>query len=350
MAFRSERAAIMRKLVKLENQGCDIEIILTNGDGDIISGLVSAGIRVTPFLWRAAGALPQVRIHNKFWLVDAKSTTTGTRTKIAYVGSSNWRGDQQYSDDMLLRVVDDGVYDAYSSYWRLIKERAFTDVQLSTADAVKPSSALTVTPAPTTAGWHRDDVTLRIAASDGHGPGLSSGLARLHVDASGAQHSSATVLPPDPRLPAVAELVLSAEGTTTVTYRAVDNVGNAEAPRIAEIRIDKTAPSIALAGRLSGDCELWPPNGRMLPVGTMSATDALSGLDTFDVTATSAGTSDGTQVVMNDATASVTLRAVKASHGSSRTYTLSGVAQDRAGNVAERAVECVVPHSQGSAG
>ena len=350
MAFRSERAAIMRKLVKLENQGCDIEIILTNGDGDIISGLVSAGIRVTPFLWRSAGTLPQVRIHNKFWLVDAKSTTTGTRTKIAYVGSSNWRGDQQYSDDMLLRVVDDGVYDAYSSYWRLIKERAFTDVQLSTVDAVEPRSALTVTPAPTSAGWNRDDVTLRIAASDGHGPGLSSGLARLHVDVSGAQHSSATVLPPDPRLPAVAELVLSAEGTTTVTYRAVDNVGNAETPRIAKIHIDKTAPSIALAGRLSGDCELWPPNGRMLPVGTMSATDALSGLDTFDVTATSAGTSDGTQVVMNDATASVTLRAVKASHGSSRTYTLSGVAQDFAGNVAESAVECVVPHSQGSAG
>ena len=116
------------------------------------------------------------------------------------------------------------------------------------------------------------------------------------------------------------------------------------------IRIDKTPPSIALAGRLAGDCELWPPNGRMLPVGTISATDALSGLETFDVKATSEGTSDGTQVVMDDATAFVTLRAVKAPQGSSRTYTVSGAAQDRAGNVADSTVECVVPHSQGNAG
>jgi hypothetical protein len=350
MAFRSERAAIMRKLVKLENQGCDIEVVLTNGDGDVISGLVSGGIEVIPFLWRAVGTLPQVRIHNKFWLVDAKSTTTGRRTKIAYVGSSNWRGDQQYSDDMLLRVVEDGVYDAYSAYWRLIKERAFTDVPLTTTDAVKPSSALTASPAPTTAGWHRDDVTLRIAASDGHGPGLSSGLARVHIELSGAQNSSAAVVPPDPRLPAVAEILVSAEGTTTVTYSAVDNAGNPEVARTAVIRIDKTPPSIAVSGRLAGDCELWPPNGRMRSVGTISATDALSGLDTLVVEATSEGTSDGTQVVMNSATAFVTLRAAKAPHGSSRTYTVSGVAQDRAGNVAASTVECVVPHSQGNAG
>jgi len=43
---------------------------------------------------------------------------------------------------------------------------------------------------------------------------------------------------------------------------------------------------------------------------------------------------------MNHATASVALRAVKASHGWSRTYALSGVLHDRAGNVAESTVEC----------
>ena len=75
MAFRSERAVIMRKLVQLEAQGCDIEVILTNADGDIISGLVSGGIPVHPSSSaHAAGTLPQVIVHNKFWLVDAKST------------------------------------------------------------------------------------------------------------------------------------------------------------------------------------------------------------------------------------------------------------------------------------
>ena len=110
MAFRSERAVIMRKLVDLHGEGCEVDVIATNLDGDILAGLVSAGIRVRPFFLRARTGLPQVIVHSKFWLVDARSTRTGARTRLTYAGSSNWRPDQQRSDDLLLRIADDGVY------------------------------------------------------------------------------------------------------------------------------------------------------------------------------------------------------------------------------------------------
>ena len=53
MAFRSERAVIMRKLVELHRAGCEIDVIATNLDGDIVAGLASEGIRVRPFFLRA---------------------------------------------------------------------------------------------------------------------------------------------------------------------------------------------------------------------------------------------------------------------------------------------------------
>ena len=178
MAFRTERAVIMRKLVELKRQGCDIEVIVSNTDGDILSGLVSARIPVHPFFLRAiTDVRPQVIVHSKFWLVDAKSTVTGARTKLAYVGSSNWRADQQYSDDMLLRIADDGVHARYSEYWELIRSRAASDQTRPATDVIKPFSAHAATPAPNGAGWNSSDVTVRVAGSDGHSP-LASGLKR----------------------------------------------------------------------------------------------------------------------------------------------------------------------------
>src|SRR3712207_6662747 len=110
-------------------------------DGSILAGLVSAGIPVHPFFLRATAERPQVIVHDKYWLVDAGSTRTGTRTKIAYVGSSNWRADQQYSDDMLLRIEDDSVHDRYLAYWTVTKQRAASDQNRPPTDRVAPSTA-----------------------------------------------------------------------------------------------------------------------------------------------------------------------------------------------------------------
>ena len=115
MAFRSERIVIMHKLIELQREGCDVEVMLSNADGDIMPGCSLAGIRVHPFFLRAVAPRPQVIVHSKFWLVDARSVVTGERDGLTYAGSSNWRGDQQCSDDLLLRIADDGVHAAYAT-------------------------------------------------------------------------------------------------------------------------------------------------------------------------------------------------------------------------------------------
>jgi hypothetical protein len=243
--FRTERAVIMRKLARMQRQGCDVDVIFSLAEGDIIAGLASAGIDVMPLFWRsrpqAQPPLPEVRLHNKFWLVDAKLKATGERTKVAYFGSSNWRGNQQYSDDLLVRVVDDGVYDAYLAYWTLVAGRASTDIELVADEDVAPFSALTTPPAKRAEAG--DDVTVRIAASDGHTRNLDpiSGLDRLHVEVKGAHSASADVKPSDPRLPAVYEFTVTAVGTTTITYHANDLAGNAGEPHSVKVRIYETA-------------------------------------------------------------------------------------------------------------
>jgi hypothetical protein len=341
MAFRTERAVIMRKLVELHRAGCDVDVVFSNADGDIIAGLVSAGIPVHPFFLRAVAPLPQVMVHDKFWLVDAKSTLTGRRTKVVFAGSSNWRADQQQSDDLLLRIIDDGVFEAYSRYWELIASRAASDQSRPTTDAVVPSSALTATPAANEAGWNRSDVTVRVAASDGHNV-QASGLARLHVDMSGAQEGSWDFAGEQDGYN-VQELPISSEGPTTITYLAEDAKGNRETAHTGVVSVDKTAPEI---GGLPEHCVLWPPDHRLVHVADVTATDALSGLDDLRVRVRSVPRGDASDIVI--AGGSVDLRAEKATRGRRRVYRIRARATDRAGNVARAGASCTVPRSRGA--
>jgi hypothetical protein len=341
MAFRSERAVIMRKLIALKGEGCDIDVVLSNADGDIMAGLVGAGIPVHPFFQRAVGTRPQVIVHDKFWLVDAKSRLTGARTKVTYAGSSNWRGDQQRSDDLLLRIVDDGVYRAYSAYWDKIRSRAASDLPRPATDAVPPTSAVVATPAADEAGWNRSDVTARIAASDGHLQ-TASGLKRLHVELSVAQTASWD-FPGEANGYNVQDLVISAEGTTTVSYFAEDNRGNVEPASSFVVRIDKTAP--ALAG-LPHRCTLWPPNNRLVHVADVSAADAVSGVAAFVVSARSDAADDAGDIVIEGG--SVDLRAQKGARGRKRAYRIRAEATDRAGNRASASGRCRVRRPRGA--
>jgi hypothetical protein len=338
MAFRSERAVIMRKLVALRRQGCEIDVIATNLDGDILAGLASAGVRVRPFfLRRLSAAQPQVIVHSKFWLVDARSTLTGRRTKVVYAGSSNWRADQQRSDDLLLRMVDDAVYEAYAGYWEKIRDRVASDQATPASDTRPPVSVLTPVPASNAAGWNRDDVTVRVAASDGHNV-QNSGLRRLRVALSGAQ-TGTWDLAGEQDAHRLAELPITAEGTTTVTFFAEDRFGNVETERSHDVRIDRTPPGIA---GLPTSCELWPPNHEMVEVADVIARDDGAGLAGLTIDARGGDGEDDVEVDGG----SVSVRAEKGARGRSRTYTITASATDLAGNVAEASAECVVPRSQ----
>jgi hypothetical protein len=236
---------------------------------------------------------------------------------------------------MLLRIADDGVHAAYSAYWELIRSRAVSVQNRPATDVVAPRSALVATPAPNAGGWNRSDVTLRVAASDGHNVN-AVGLKRLHVEMSGAQTGSWDFLGETAGY-RVEELSISAEGTTTVTWFAEDVKGNREPERSTVVRVDKTAPVISGVPRR---CRIWPPNHRLVHVADIVATDALSGPPSLLVTGTSGQPGDAEDIVIRGG--SVDLRAEKAAHGRRRVYRLSAVALDAAGNEATAAWRCVV--------
>jgi hypothetical protein len=148
-----------------------------------------------------------------------------------------------------------------------------------------------------------------------------------------------------------ATVTIATEGTTTVSYFAVDNAGNQETAKTLVIKLDKTPPAIA---GLPTNCSLWPPNGTMVTVGTVSASDALSGLATFAVSATSSESADpnrGPDIVITGSglgPETVTLRADRLGTGPGRTYTITATASDIAGNTTSQNAVCVVPHDQGN--
>jgi len=165
---------------------------------------------------------------------------------------------------------------------------------------------------------------------------LASGLARLHVELSGAQ-SGTWEFAGETDGYNVEELAITAEGETNLTYFSQDAKGNAEAPRSSVIRVDKAAPAIA---GLPRRCKLWPPNRKLVRVADVSATDALSGVRSLTVTASSNARSDAGDVVVDGG--SVWLRAEKRRHGRRRTYTIVATATDVAGNSTTANGRCVV--------
>jgi hypothetical protein len=123
----------------------------------------------------------------------------------------------------------------------------------------------------------------------------------------------------------------------------VDKVGHVEAtPRLA-FKIDATAP--VLRG-MPGSCAIWPPNDKMVQVGTVTASDALSGV---------ASGSPAIIVNSNEPLAPsdvgieggvVHVRATRQGAGDGRVYSITAEAADLAGNTATAASTCLVPHDQ----
>ena len=89
-------------------------------------------------------------------------------------------------------------------------------------------------PNPNAAGWHRTDVPITLAASDGAGSGVHS--------ISYAVNGAAPVVVPS----ASAALQITSEGLTTVSFTARDVQGNVSASQTLTVRLDKTAPGVTI--------------------------------------------------------------------------------------------------------
>jgi hypothetical protein len=189
-------------------------------------------------------------------------------------------------------------------------------------DKTPPTIAGSRSPAANSFGWNKTAVTETFLCADG---------------LSGAAACTPST-------------IVGTEGTNqSVTGTAVDRAGNAATITVGGINIDKTPPTIA--GLPLTGCSLWPPNHRLVQVAVVTASDGLSGLavGSPSVTGTSnesengLGDGDtGPDIVISSGT--VRLRAERSGNGPGRTYKLTAVAADLAGNAATATATCTVPH------
>src|SRR4030095_8390869 len=126
-------------------------------------------------------------------------------------------------------------------------------------DTTPPTTTGTLSPLANGAGWNDSDVTVNLSATDNAG---GSGVKQVTYSASGAQTIPSTTV-----TGATAAPVITAEGTTTVSFYATDNAGNTETTKTVTVMIDKTPPTASIDSH---------PNN---PTNSTSASFTFSGND-----------------------------------------------------------------------
>ncbi len=131
------------------------------------------------------------------------------------------------------------------------------------ADTVPPTTTAKLSPQPNAAGWNNSNVTVSLTATDNAG---GSGVKQITYTATGAQAIATSTVN---GASAVANVV--SEGTTTISFFATDNAGNAENNKQVVVRLDTSAPGI-ICGAADG---LWHAADVSI---SCVANDGLSGL------------------------------------------------------------------------
>jgi sugar lactone lactonase YvrE len=241
----------------------------------------------------------------------------GIITTIAGTGVASFKGDGGFADRAQIR----GGPLAFDSSGNLFMTDIVNNV-VRVLDNTPPALTFgTPIPSPNAHGWNRTGVQIPFAASD-----------------TGSGVGSATPVSP---------LKLATEGTAVSgRVKVTDRAGNSARFTSPPVKIDLEAPVIS--GMPAPGFILWPPDGRMVNVGTVTATDALSGVvpGSLQVTGTCNQKLSGPEISIQptgDGGFAISLRADR-HHGHDRIYTLTATASDFAGNAATTTSTCVVPH------
>jgi hypothetical protein len=143
--------------------------------------------------------------------------------------------------------------------------KAANGLPCEVCDSVASTTTSVTSPSANAAGWNNSNVDVSLSAVDDP---AGTGISRITYSATGAQ-----IIPSTTVSSTTANLSVTAEGTTTITYFAEDNAGNVEAANSITIKIDKTAPTFSCD---TADNQWHAANITL--AGT--AQDALSGLST----------------------------------------------------------------------
>jgi len=199
----------------------------------------------------------------------------GTRTISWFIGElpSKQKGSVTFSVDVNKDAPDKAeVINFATVYFPSVPETTRTNGTVNTIttsiDNVAPTTAISAAPLANPAGWNNSDVTVNLSAKDNDG---GTGVKEIHYTLSGAA-ADTKVIAGD-----VAQILISAEGKTTLTYYSIDNAGNSEPAKSLEIKIDKTPPIITSGVSVAANANGW--NNTDVTV-SFTATDSLSGVAT----------------------------------------------------------------------
>jgi hypothetical protein len=131
--------------------------------------------------------------------------------------------------------IEARVQNAGSSDCTWCSVMALDDVKTSTfgSDTTKPSTSATRSVEPNAAGWNKEDVTVKLKATDNEGGwGVKEITYRINEgEPTTKQGDSVPVAVTD-------------EGENTLAYYATDKAGNVEDEQSLKFKIDKTAPTV----------------------------------------------------------------------------------------------------------
>jgi hypothetical protein len=125
-----------------------------------------------------------------------------------------------------------------------------------------PIISASASPAAGPSGWSAVPVTVTLTATDDKGPGVNS----ITYSAGGAQATPATTV-----LASTAAVLVTADGSTTLSFFATDTTGTSSAPLSLTVQVDQTAPVVACAAPGAA----WSATDVAI---SCTATDAASGL------------------------------------------------------------------------
>lgn len=145
---------------------------------------------------------------------------------------------------------------------------------ITITDNIPPTTTATISPSPNPAGWNNTNVTITLTATDNQN---GSGVKEIHYRLAGAEIREATISAD------TAQVFLTTEGVTTLTYWTVDNAGNIESQNSLTVKLDKIPPTITTQLSPQPNSHSW--NNTDVTV-TFSATDNLSGVATVTQPAT----------------------------------------------------------------
>ena len=251
-----------------------------------------------------------------------KIDPTGKINTLAGTGTGSFKGDGGPAASAQIR----GGPLAFDSHGNLHVADVVNNV-VRVLDSTPPNVTFrTPVPLPNEHGWNNTNVSIPFTVSD-TGAGVAS---------------------TNPGSP----LVLMAEGpAVSGVVTAKDRAGNKARVTSPTVKIDKEGPVIS--GMPQSGLSLWPPDGRMVHVGTVTAVDALSGVaaGSLQVTGASNEPSSGADEISirPDGSGGFAIflkaeyQAEYGEHGHGRTYALVAKASDNAGNTSSVTTMCVVP-------